>query len=476
MKNKNLKEKKTTDKNIRAFLSEIDNKKKFINSFKKRYLNNLKIKNDTIAIKFNSLNNFVKEFERAITLSLEIILSYQEDLHFNEINKNNTIPIKIKNGNETSIKKMKNLSNGNNNYSDNKKNETYLKGKNNILFNNRNGKPLTFRTQSIEVDKNNNIYNQEKINENNDEFNSCNNSFLFKKYSFNKSNNIQNDNTPYHLYLKNQMNYLMDKRNFYNIMKFSENSYKNNFPSLKERTLKTLYNLEYINSRKNKNENNKNDEILKQNNDDNIFDLNKNNVNYDRKVNKIKTKTPIRRALRALIKEKKLFNKSCHQIRNNFNKKNVIIINDDADDLIKEIEKSKKYKLYFSEKYGEGNYYNFLNKYRNGEINQKEIKNELNIISNVFDLKRKNENIIKNKKNNSTLINKNISNDNELFKRSKTSVGIRKKLLIQKYQNDNSINKHKNINNKDFKKLNKSKIPKSNRYNNIEDLINSFNE
>ncbi len=181
MKNKNLKEKKTTDKNIRAFLSEIDNKKKFINSFKKRYLNNLKIKNDTIAIKFNSLNNFVKEFERAITLSLEIILSYQEDLHFNEINKNNTIPIKIKNGNETSIKKMKNMSNGNNNYSYNKKNETYLKGKNNILFNNRNGKPLTFRTQSIEVDKNNNIYNQEKINENNDEFNSCNNSFLFKK-------------------------------------------------------------------------------------------------------------------------------------------------------------------------------------------------------------------------------------------------------------------------------------------------------
>ena len=74
----------------------------------------------------------------------------------------------------------------------------------------------------------------------------------------------------------------------------------------------------------------------------------------------------------------------------------------------------------------------------------------------------------------------NLINGSENYNKSKTPIGIRKRILIQKNKNNSKINakdikKKKNeINNKDIKRLNKFRIPKSNRYNNIEDLINNY--
>ena len=438
---------------IYNFLKEINNKKDFLNSFKKRnikYNKNSKNNNksESILINFNTLNNLINEFEKSISLSLEIILLLQ-NVNKKNINK---IPINLKEN----------------------KNSHYNEYYNNT--NNTNNKRLLFKTFSIKTNKNNinRVFNNfNKINKT--EKNICDNNYC--------SNNdkIQNDKLPYHLYLKNQLNTFSknkNNKNNNNLFHFKDNSYRHNFPSLKERTLQTLYNSENINYNKRNNndlENNKSDddELLSE---DNIYDKDFNNNNLGNNTNKIKTKTPIRKALRALIKEKNMYNKSCNQFRNtNYNTIDTNE-NENDDDLINRINESKIFKLYFAQKYGDGKYNNFLDKYKNNLINKKEIENEMIIISNIYELKEKNE---QNLKTYYSSISNNNSND--LLNKPKTSIGVPKRLLLKKNNIKNSIiNDKKQIKNNNKKNLkNYITIPKSNRnnkYTNIEELIKSFNE
>ena len=468
---KNKKEKEEIT--IKSCLSEIDNKKYFLNSFKKRYLNN--IKNENISLKIKTLNNLINEFEKTISLVLEILLSYQEELQ-----SNNKIPIKIKNTKANNNKK-RNISKDNYNYSLNdKKDNSYFKNNSTIP---KNSKRIIIKNNSIEANKENSSNNKNNLNFNNTIKN--NNSYSLKKIRLNETNSIQNVKMPYHLFLKNQLSYINDKKNNNNsLFPYNTNSYSKKFPSLKEKTLRTLYNTENMNNSKNKNETsnfnnyNTNNENSKEKNNINSLEV-VNRSNSEKNFNKIKAKTPIRRSLRALLKEKKISNNSCNQMRNKFNDINYNTIDDD--DLIKKINESEKYKSYFSNKYGEGNYFNFINKYKKNLLNYNLIKNEFNLISRVIELNEKKENNIYYKKNSLSISKENILNGTENYNNKyKTPIGIRKRILIQKNKNNSKINakdikKKKNeINNKDIKRLNKFRIPKSNRFNNIEDLINNY--
>lgn len=97
--------------------------------------------------------------------------------------------------------------------------------------------------------------------------------------------------------------------------------------------------------------------------------------------------------------------------------------------------------MIFAEKYGDGD--KFLSNYNNGKINEKEIKNELIIISSVIQLKEKKENIICDKKNNLPIRKVNKYNNSKNLDREKTPIGIRRQILIQKYKNDDNKNKQK---------------------------------
>ena len=386
---KNIKDNKENKNDIKYFLTEIDNKKLFLTSFKKRYINsnsnNFKLnknqnKSDTIILKKNALNNIIKEFEAIIHLSLQIILYFQDELKYN----NNKISINLKNNKENLIKKINNSYNSipiKRNINDNN-------NMSNVEFNPK-SKRVLLKSYTMR-DKDKNIIN-DKIKFN---FNKINNneSSQLNNNIYNNKSDLQTNNIPYHLFLKNQLDTLNKNiKNKSNFLHRQQNSYINNFPSLKQRTLQTLYSNTNIDFSQDKDKNNYNsyNQFFKENN--NSFSES-GNYRGGIDTNVIKPKTPIRRALRALIKAKKSFNNSYNQIRNkNFENINYILENND--DLIKKINESEEYKLYFSEKYGDGNYFNFLNKYKKGEINNKDINNEFKIISNVLKLKEsKNQN------------------------------------------------------------------------------------
>ena len=68
---------------INDILTEINDKREKIKSFKQQYLSmpiNYGNKTDTITLKINSLNSLFKEFENIISLSLELISSFQKEI------------------------------------------------------------------------------------------------------------------------------------------------------------------------------------------------------------------------------------------------------------------------------------------------------------------------------------------------------------------------------------------------------------
>ena len=460
----NIKGRKEINKDIKNYISELDKKKVFLNSFKKRFFNN--IKTNTITLKIITLSNLLNQFENTIKLSLEIILSYQDIILFN--NKQN--PLKIESPKET-IKSKKKISNGNaSNYMTNNSDNNFIE---NFTINHNNSKRIELKTNLIEGNKKDCL--NKTIKNKFNYYNKQNNSHLFKNYSFSKNNNnIQSDRMPYHLYLKNQLSNLIDNKN-QNLTKFHENDKIDffSFPSLKEKTLKTLYNYKYINSEKNNITNINNLNIVKYHKNFNNLQLDQTDA-IENKLNEIRAKTPIRKALRSLIKEKKFSNNSCNQARN----KNNNDINNDGigEELIQKIKKVEKIKKFFSEKYGGCKFCNFLKKYKKGQLNINEIKNEFDIISSMLELKEKKKNKIKNINKIAPISKENLLSDSEVINKSKSPIGIRKKILIHKYKNKNNINIDNQKNKKNNKDADnyKSNIPSS-RFNNIEELIKSFN-
>ena len=248
----NIDNQKITQK-IREFLSILGSKKDVIKIFKKRYINHINKNNEnnesfekkeiTTTIKIRSLNNLLNEFEKLIQLSLELILFFQE-----VIKKNSNTKIK----NDESFDK-KELFNGKNfydsknyisnlNITDKLKYKKYSKKYNNNTFNN------------LDTD----IIDNYKPK----------NTDLFSNYrNYNSVNSLVRNN---HINSNEHISY-----NFDNIV-----------PSLKEKTLRTLYKDNYSQ------------------NENNIF-LNIKSSFRSKQESKIRI--PIRNVLRALIKENKVY-------------------------------------------------------------------------------------------------------------------------------------------------------------------------
>ena len=248
----NIDNQKITQK-IREFLSILGSKKDVIKIFKKRYINHINKNNEnnesfekkeiTTTIKIRSLNNLLNEFEKLIQLSLELILFFQDVLKKNS----NT---KIKNDELFDKKELFNVKNfydsknyiSNLNITDKLKYKKYSKKYNNNTFNN------------LDTD----IIDNYKPK----------NTDLFSNYrNYNSVNSLVRNN---HINSNEHISY-----NFDNIV-----------PSLKEKTLRTLYKDNYSQ------------------NENNIF-LNIKSSFRSKQESKIRI--PIRNVLRALIKENKVY-------------------------------------------------------------------------------------------------------------------------------------------------------------------------
>ena len=248
----NIDNQKITQK-IREFLSILGSKKDVIKIFKKRYINHINKNNEnnesfekkeiTTTIKIRSLNNLLNEFEKLIQLSLELILFFQDVLKKNS----NT---KIKNDESFDKKELFNVKKfydsknyiSNLNITDKLKYKKYSKKYNNNTFNN-------FDTDIIDNYK-------------------PKNTDLFSNYrNYNSVNSLVRNN---HINSNEHISY-----NFDNIV-----------PSLKEKTLRTLYKDNYSQ------------------NENNIF-LNIKSSFRSKQESKIRI--PIRNVLRALIKENKVY-------------------------------------------------------------------------------------------------------------------------------------------------------------------------
>ena len=113
---------------------------------------------------------------------------------------------------------------------------------------------------------------------------------------------------------------------------------------------------------------------------------NMDNIN-NKNIDESKLNISIRKPLRTLIKEKNLSEKENQDI-NKINKNKI----NDKEILIKKINENENYKEYFAKKYGNGNYLNFLKKYKIGLINEKDIENECLINSSQIKFRKDNSN------------------------------------------------------------------------------------
>ena len=248
----NIEVQKITQK-IREFLSIIGSKKDVIKIFKKRYINHINKKNENnesfekkeiiTTIKIRSLNNLLNEFEKLIQLSLEFILFFQDVIKQNSNinNKKNESFDKKGSFNDKNFYDYKNCI-SNLNVADKLKSKKYSKKYNNKTFNN-------FDKEIIDNYK-------------------PKNTDLFSNYrNYSSANSLIRNN---HINRNEAISY-----NFDNIV-----------PSLKERTLRTLYKDQYSQ------------------NENNIF-LNIKSSFRSKQESKIRI--PIRNVLRALIKENKVY-------------------------------------------------------------------------------------------------------------------------------------------------------------------------
>jgi len=499
----NKKYKKEVKINIKDYFKEINDKRELIKDFKNKYINTKKYninknKCEIVTLRINSLNKLLNEFERVISMSLDIIYSLQNNMaknenikikikqikEINEINNNNE-PKENKENIFKKINEQREKNNYSNNYyhflNNNKTSESLnselIKKNKRLLFN---------KSYTLEANKNNSSHNNNIIDVNNELKVSTNNNI--------NNNNNSNSNNNFNISLQTDYNSLSNNLsiispinniknnnatnnnsqsiiNYSNITKYPQNYIRNNFPLLKERTLTTLYNPDYS-------------KYFSMQKSQNIIDLNKNknlpfsqvdlinhNCNkctfeqkddkYSQKTLEIKSKSPLRKAIRTLIHENKLSQRS-YDYSNKVNK----------DDILNKIKESGKCKKYFSEKYGEGSYFTFLNKYKIGKLDRMQIKKEFKIISNILELHENENSANHSKKRNSAINKSNLDDTRNILSDSRAQIGIRKRYFFKKFNSDSNRSKsrkseNENINDNIHRKL---------KYSKIEELIRSFEE
>ena len=483
----NFEEKNNVEIFIKEALNDINFKQNVIDNFRlkylKQYTNSGKDiywidKPRYITLNMYLLNDLLNLFESTISTSMKAILYLQNEMvdyhklnnnilnkykkniiQHNDSYKNNSISREVNKNNL--YESDKNCCKSHNNFSC----HTSLSNFNNqINYNNSN---LYYK---LETAKNTNLSNG-KLN---------NNSQIYRKYyiTSKKKNRI--------IYYDNFLKY---KNNTFS----NNNSYKNTRKSdsfispFRKNKSNTLQEISYNNLNLNINSNISNTEK------NNIYFFNKNNNTYDNKEDKnnnidnIKIKSPIRKILQEIAKNKKKNEKLYRNNSLNYFKtannaikitQNPIDSKKDNDDFQKKSKTSEKLtsqncKLFFAEKYGNGDYNTFVKKYKNNQLDQNTIKNEFKIISKLLnekELPKINDNSLQ------------ISNCNDLFNITQTenlSVPQQNK-YIKKINKIRSTSIKTNNNSKEKKvitndKLNKlyspseisKKITKINKINNI---------
>ena len=367
---------------INDLLLEIDSKKYIINNFRDRHLNKGTGTNQSeiITIRTFILNDLLNNFENTISLVIDAIQSLQNILSANcDKNKN-------KNNNK--------LNGAINNYC-----RTYSMD----LYHNKNKN----KKQQYRYNINTNEYNKFKDSI---KFNENNNSDENKNY--NENNNSDND----------KVNDNDNNKNNNNIIENNKIIHLHNNKSF---TFKNENCSSITNSMSQKNINISNNVL--QNNISNFYERN------------FKIKSPIRQNLK-FMKKNQSYNDFVNNNNNfssnlnntNKNKKNSKKKTSKKDLLLDEIKTSNKYKAFFAEKYGNGNYQTFISKYNKNKLNKSELKKELKIISDLVNFNKICNNQINISK---TQIN-NKNDYNKKIKEKKKICGIPSEVRIYQQYND----------------------------------------
>ena len=500
-----------TEKIIKELFIDIDLSKKFTFDFKSSFLNN-NFNNSigVIAIKRNILLKFFDSFEQTIKNIEKKIIMLQKELKDNEKSIKTQIKYKTKSLDIINYENKEDepVNKNDNSFNDLDKNRhliNRIKKRNKITRVNHNDyfkKNYSISTGSykneffqnqINYINNMNNYNY-KINNNNMSLKSNNDNIkhyinyenytlknpeiISKKfYNFKVNNNFNTfDNIdPINKYENNKIISNISYQKGYNsVLKADKNfnNYKDNCQFLNE---KEKNNEESYNSSlpKNINTNKFSIYLNKKNSDENQNYFNIEETSTLNNEPEIKIKSPIREIIKKIIKNKNKINESFLNYSNmsgnkhnksfNFNKK-------EQDSIIAKIKNSENLILFFSEKYGNGDFNVFLNEYKKNKINKELIKREINTIEKVI---KKNGNNIGNSLNGlndkKTLENPNrIVNKRKItpYKKDKKKLNLKNKTIEQIKKNQKiyrTLTSTSREINKSINQRNDSKILKKNK-------------
>jgi hypothetical protein len=373
------------EKVIEDILLDINSKKFIIKEFKEKYLNcdfsNANFKNyfkekkDDVVIKIGDMKQLLEFFQQTVSISIKAIVFLLIKIKMNNSNNLYKSPTLFKYINKDEIK---NLNSYSINYNNNKpiltKKDTFKKIN---LTKNIN---QSYNQKSNKDDKNKNynelINNPRRANINNlkkriiiDESNKNNLEGIISKTGL-MLNNSNNLNTNFGNYIKNlKENIPMNNNN-------SSYMFKTDLtPQMMPKKIK------YFEKEKDTNTN------LYINNNTKKFDFVKiKNLKY-------KIKSPLRQTLKEMVKKQKIRAKmykipGCNFVKSKAKNRSTISYKEEykseALSSFNDEIKFNNYKIFFAEKYGDGNYNNFLRKYRANKINKLMIENELQILSKMI--------------------------------------------------------------------------------------------
>ena len=423
---------------IKELFIDIDSSKKFTFDFKSSFLNNnfnntigvIAIKRHILLKLLDSFEQTLKNIEQKLILLEKNIndnkknfnthtnnkaksednmscenkaeepvneMHFQNDLSLNDLDKNKHLINRIKKRNKINhvnhndyFKKNYSLNSGSyqNEFFQNQIN--YINNMNNYNYKINNN-------MSLKSDNNDNIKNYPHYGN----YTLKNPEIISKKfYNFNDNNNTFNNINPIRDYANNKV--------------FSNSSFQkghnsvikveNNFINYKD-------NCQFLNERETNNEESYNNSLPKTLNPNkfSIYLNKKNSLKMDENENyfnieetssinngpEIKIKSPIREIIKKIIKNKNKINESFlnystisgnrHNKSFNFNKK--------EDSIISKIKNSENLILYFSEKYGDGDFNAFLNEYERNKISKELIKREINTLEKSIKKNNKNTGI-----------------------------------------------------------------------------------
>ena len=388
-------DKRHPEKVIEDILLDINSKKFIIKEFKEKYLNcdlsnatfknYFKEKKDDVVIKIGDMNQLLEFFQQTVSISIKAIVFLLIKIKMNNSNNPYKSPTLFKYINKDEIKNLYSYSiNNNSNKPTLTKKDTFKK----INFTKNNNQSQNQKPNQGEKNNNYNqpINNTRRANISNlkkriiiDDSNKNNIEGIISKTGLilNNSNNL---NTNFSNYLKNiKENVPININNSSYMMKTDLT------PQMMAKKIK------YFEKEKEKDANSN----LYNNNNTKKFDFVKiKNLKY-------KIKSPLRQTLKEMVKKQKIRAKMYKMPGSNFtkskNKSRSTISykeehkNEAISSFNDEI-KFNNYKIFFAEKYGDGNYSNFLRKYKSNKINRLMIENELQILSKMVNNNSTNSN------------------------------------------------------------------------------------